>query len=444
MLPKSIIRRWNVHESTQRSLVRLAFLCLGFLPTLLCLGWLCIACTPLPSYWLRRQAEQIASERLGLKVEIGAARQTAPDRLEWRAIRFRHPETGLEIATADRIHWTYKEGVWWGEITEATLQSEQAVFAWRALHDWFICRPAEEKCTLRLVLPTLQIQYPQGNYTLTDVLAVAKPSQTDFQGAFSYQQANEASGANTVWTLVRKHDDVVPTSKIHLATHQTSLPCDLWSLWWPSLQILGQSARFKGEMTLEYHEGSLLAFESAGELRGVDLGVMSSVLPAQIQGQADIQLEYASMRQGRLERIRGSLIGQSGVMEKSLLLHTGLNLATRGYPEKIRLMNPLVHYDQLGLQFEMDASGLLLKGGVLQPEHPEGERVLVASHQESILYHPETVIPLENVARWLHGDSLVSPNTVTGKLIRSWLVNHLPQAISNPTRLSSIPGSRSP
>ncbi len=227
MLPRAITRRWNIHESTQRGLIRLAFVCLAVLPTLLCLGWLSFAWTPWYARWMANRAEHLLEQQIGMQVTIGSARQTAPDRMEWTQVRLTHPETGQEVVKASRVQWAYRDGAWFVQIVGAELQSEHGAYAWRALHDWFVCRPSLNHQAFRLLLPSFQIHYPQGTYELTDVLAVAKPSQADFQGALSYHQASDLPGAKVQWTLVRSHDEVEPTTRVQLERSTATYPARL-------------------------------------------------------------------------------------------------------------------------------------------------------------------------------------------------------------------------
>jgi hypothetical protein len=173
-----------------------------------------------------------------------------------------------------------------------------------------------------------------------------------------------ASGSESLqparFKLARLRTDGGAETGVELDTGGGALACSLAEPLLGWLAHLGPRAAFNGR---------LVAFEGVdgwrgelqGRLTGIELAsLVGDNLQHQFSGQAELQIDRARFARGRLIEVTGRLSAGPGAIDASLLLAAAGSLQLN-HQIPARAAGPLL-YEQLGLEFRLDAQGLVLSG----------------------------------------------------------------------------------
>ncbi len=408
MLPRSIMNRWKVHESTQKGLVRLGFLLLVFLPCVLTTIGISITKTP----WYRSYRAAKVSERLssllGMQVSVGAILEPSPKRVVLVNVQVIHPETEKEILRARIVDGTMEGTHWRFRISQPELQGEQLAASWRMVHDWFLCRPQVAKVPVSIEVSDLSIHNAVHSPTMIDIQCSVFPSMDDVRATLRYRFADTRKDQGEVHVdLVRYHRQHVPSTVVTLDTGGLHFPLSTLGDLFPSLRRLGDAASLQGE--IQWKSDDLGRWEIRHlDRKPVALHNMdwASLTSRQMTGRFDASLSHLWISNGRIQRAGGHLVNVGeGLIGRDLLLHTGRELRVNYFENKLRQKDAYVRYNQL--QFGFDLSSLGLKVWGIQPTVERTvEKGLLFARDETLLFEPtanannERLITLPSVANW--------------------------------------------
>ena len=204
-----------------------------------------------------------------------------------------------------------------------------------------------------------------------------------------------------------------PTSGLELDTGGNPLPCSLLGIVLDEVRPLGPRSSFCGHVWANQTPGGWAA-QIEGRLQGLDLAaLLSPRLPHTLTGPAELSIESARLWQGRVVRAAGTLRAGPGVVGSALV---------RGAVRQLHLVSlaePAVSgdlgYEQLALDFQVDAGGVRLQGccrgveagtvlttrsGPLLAE-PIAERQPVAALIQALVPAAEVQVPATPEAEWL-------------------------------------------
>lgn len=411
MLPRSITQRWKIHESTQRSWVRLAFVFGIFLPTLSCILYGITVRTPWYQAYQGYRMGQRLSQALGMTVTVARSWNPSPYRCVLDEVIVFDHETHKEILRVSQVNAEWKGQGWDLRMHQPTLQGEQLASAWRMIHDWYLCRTENRTGKVRLVSPQLEVMNSVHSPALLDLEILIDPDPRSMHTTVRYRQSNDAQSEGVRIDLVRHHDPNVPNTEVVLQSGTTKIPCSLLADYIPSLQSLGEQAYFQG--TLRWKQDGFGQWEirtdaqhpsAFGNIQGN--AISSWVAPNAITGRFQLALQELWIQNGQCVRIAGQCTSseQGGYIQKELLLRSTQAQLGRAIAGKIEQKNPEVWYTDLAMEFDLSATGLTLRGLLIPRESQyRAYRAMITTKEETLLFDPDQALTLQNLVYWLGG-----------------------------------------
>lgn len=420
---------FQLHETAAMRLCQLAFVLMGGLPVLASLGWILLECLPAYQHSRAQQWQAALSNKLGVTVSIDSVQPTSPTRVVFEGVTLRHPESRQVICRMQRAKADEVAGQWIIRVEEGEFASEQAVGAWRATHDWLLCRPDELSNKVAIAFDRLHWLKGTGQHTLTDVRLVLLPGAThqilhiqflpaapaiepgrtaealeptELMIRREYETLAETSGRSPEGELAEGKPGTYKTA-IRLKTGSTALPCGLAADVLSPLRSLGEAATFAGVVDYVSAEDGWALWlnkspakdaatreRSAQQLsifQNLDFERLTWGTGARLQGLGTLALiDEVCITDLGLHNMRGVLdirspqaatrrnhIGSRFMREASRFLD--IQLATEALSASSRSDYP---FDQLRLEFELKPGLLYLKGS------PDGS--IVTSGQQSLAW----------------------------------------------------------
>lgn len=347
-----------IHEATRRWLCRLGFVVLALLPVLSALA-LCIV-EYVPAYQQARIAtwEREVSRCLGVQVIIGRVDIRAPDVTILHNVELRDPESKAPIAEVPLVNVVQSSAGYALRLSRPTLVSGQISNGLQTFHRHFLSRPAVQNQVAVLHLENAVLR-SEGQADLS----VAKlrieiqrtPAETRLHSEILFHGDEKEVAAQ--FQLVRQHTTSQQATDIEFRSGSTLFPGRLLSLLDKNWNHLS-SAYFDGELAVRLPTTGWQARYS-GVVTGIDASRFMS--PPQIIGQGDLLVRELLINSQGVERASGRLGIRGGRISQKLLLAAGL-LGVQTTAE-VRSANVSSHlFEQMGLDFEMDGTGLRLSG----------------------------------------------------------------------------------
>jgi hypothetical protein len=408
-----------MHESTQRLICRIGFVLLCLVPTTAVLGW--GISRKMPGHV--REQEQQLSDLLGLRATVVGVSHPWPGAVLYEGLRLTDPETGelvlrcrlLEVeGRSDSMMLTVSQP----EIHAARSDRLARILS-RCLRREMTSASNIEIHARELVWRVASTQDAESAVTLTALQGKLQHGSADAEALLKFQLAGQESNEPIEVRLTRSRQINPPTTEFSLKTGETSLPCLLLNSVVDATAWLGDESRFRGLVSaVETPQGW------NGELEGifsqVDLQTLvTERFPHKLTGPAEIQIERALFRDGRVIETTLELSAGPGVISRSLLASAveSLHLVM---PDSHAARIPLSSYEKLDFKAVLDAQGLQITG-LVDPRAPGG---MMFDAQRVLLYEPQAQPqPVTALVRML-----VPANEVQVPASREtqWLIEHLP------------------
>ncbi len=175
--------------------------------------------------------------------------------------------------------------------------------------------------------------------------------------------------------------------------------------------------------------------ELTGQFLGVDLGrLVSDNFPHKLSGTADVTIQAARFRHGRLEEASGTVAGGPGVISRSLLEAAVKHLGLFSDAD-LALLGDQVAYDQLAMALSLDNRGLKIEGRCSSTQRG----IIMTNRQLGLVSEPMTQPqPVTALIQTLVPESTVQ---VPATNQTDWLVGHLPmpEAAAPAAREAALP-----
>jgi len=344
-----------LHESTRRRLCRTGFWALCIAPTLLVAGWI----VSVRSDRFRQAHEQAISVQTGLKANLAKVTCPRPGHTLYEGLELADAETGelllsiriLEVAddgeslsltcSQPEIHGGRLDSC--GQVLLRQLRSDNLP---KALH---------------ISAGELTLHGPGGARTFTDVEARLESAATGPQAAVSFRLAGSPVAEPAKFRVLRNRQTTPPCTGFELHTGGYELPTSLLAGIWPGVAEIGSGSHFRGSLWVTENPLGSDA-ELTGKLSGIDLdAIVTDRFPHKLSGQAELTIEKARFRQGRLEEAAGSLAAGPGLVGRSLVtaLAQTMEFSAGQAPPTLASALP---YNQLALAFAVDSRGIMLHG----------------------------------------------------------------------------------
>jgi len=374
---------FRLHDRTRRRVLLAGFVLLCVVPTVLVAGW----CA-----WRNRpgktadEAERLG-RLLGLRVALGRFEHARLGVVRYRDVELSDPETGRVLLRCpeligSRVNAPESSGVSKPvlQLTAQTVQLEAGSvprvgqLVTRLLRretgdEVLDARLAVERVTLAGTEQTFELREVRG-----DLIIVAAGSQV--RAAFRLEGVDSPEPARV--RIARDRQTSPPRTGFELDTGGVPLPCPLVAQGLYSFAVLPAGSTFSGwlwaQETAEGWQG-----EASGSLAGVDLEKLcTGRLGHRLTGTAQLTLQTARFRAGRLSEASGILSGGPGEIGRGLVetaaRELGMQLApAAGSPDAMP-------YDHLALTFILSPEGLQLYG-----RSPTGRGVVLAAPDRWLL-----------------------------------------------------------
>jgi len=366
-------RRFRLHESTRRSLCRLAFAVLGIAPLLICLGL--SANTLIPGYSQRQAVswEHSLSQLSGLTIRIGSAQAMAPYHYQLEDIRLFHPETQRPMGSLKAMTVRRDMDRWAVQATRAEMNMEHFTECCRSIHHWYVCRPMSNRNRTTIALDELTITNVDQSTQLSNLLAevIPEPDKWGLKASFSTGSDldSRANPAVNEFILVRHHEPDKSVTELQLRAH-SNLP--LWLLaagvWRTTaaqhdalLQPLLAHSSFSGVVDFRFHAHGTSVYLTEAAIRQLDFGQLTLQPQALVSGSGSLLLSRAILESGGLQWAEGSIELGPGRMDhgffQSLSQHLRWDVPRQNTTETIA-------FDRLAARFRIQPESFQCIGGL--------------------------------------------------------------------------------
>lgn len=354
---------YQLHETTQRLLCRLAFVLLGFMPLIACS--LFAAAQYFPGYqrWRAEQAESWLAQQLGLDVEIAAVESKSPTHYALHGVRFIHPESRAAIGRVRQIDVQLRRGQRLVHMREPELEGRQLAATWKIVHDWFLCRPQRYAHMAAFTMDQLTVRGMLDVDTISDIAVKMLPSENalllEIDFVLNHALASQPSTASQL-IIRRDHRENQLLTDIQLRS-TVPLPCALVAGLVPQVQRLGQYATFSGVLDFHLRNASWEASLTNSSFQQIDFGQLSQDTGAGISAMGRIDLKQAIVADHYVKYADGSVRLGPGRIDSALLRAMGEHMGV-----ELRLTNSVsVHaFDAAGWYVRIHPQGMQLAGGL--------------------------------------------------------------------------------
>ena len=342
-----------MHETTQRTLCRIALVAGIVIPTVLVVNW----CIRLNSSAHRERIEEQFRSELGLHAKIANMRRPRGGVTVFEGVELRDVESGNLLLTCGSLRAEQRDDSLVLSATEAVIQRSDVSRLLAALERRLQTHSAQSR-PIRVMLGEVRLDSKGEILTLQQIRGEIASSQSGPQATvgFSLTGTDETTGAT--FRVTRQRSATRPTTIVQLHTGATPLPCSLLTADGNAARTLGAACTFRGMLTVKNEQTHF-----AGELIEVDLSRLTQhgFPPHRLSGTARMVIESVKLQSGRLDHLGGTVQASSGMIGRELLLAPVRALKM---PAGFRVAPPEdeVPYKELALRMTLDAQGLSIWG----------------------------------------------------------------------------------
>jgi len=350
-----------MHERTRRAVARLLFVLCCAMPTLVTMFVVMVTFTPWFGTYRRERLERELSQRLGLLVEIGKVEYPAPATVRLTNVRLLEPETKAKVADVYLVTWVTTDDKTAVRLSQPELQSSMLPFAWRAIHERFLCQPDLTAVPVRMAADDLTIHSRTGSTTLRDVDTWLRPVESGVEAMIQCVPADRSDSAAVHISVVRNRADALPSTDWTMNTGDVPLNCSAIADYFPSMKKLGPDATFQGTMRWRLHDNRWSIDLGSSLFANVDLGELTQGMSHRLTGNSSIRLERCQIEPGQELDVSGTLTGGAGFVSQSLLTALRRELQFEINPAIEADIRDVV-YESLAVRFDFFGSGMTLVG----------------------------------------------------------------------------------
>lgn len=350
-----------MHERTRRAVARLLFVIGCALPTFVIMLVVLVTFTPWFAHYRRDRLQALLSQRIGLSVEIESVEHPAPATVRLIGVRLREPETNSEVAKVHMITWVTTDSKTAVRLSQPEVQSSMLPFAWRVIHDRFLCQPQLTKVPVRIAADDLTIHSRTGSLTLRDVDAWLRPVKDKVEALIQCVPADRVDLPPVSISVVRDRTGKLPATDWTMNTGDVPLVCSALADYFPAMRSLGADATFMGTMRWKLSSAGWTIDLGGSRFEHVDLETVMQGMAHRLSGRAAIELQTCKIEPGSDLNVLGTLVAEGGAVSQSLLaaLHSQLQFDvapaiegdTRDWP-----------YETLAVRFDLIGSDMTLEG----------------------------------------------------------------------------------
>lgn len=415
-------RRFILHESSQRSLCRLAFVVFGAAPLVFCL-YLCIAAM-IPGYHRRQAAiwEQELESKFGLKFRVTEAYTLAPCKYRLEGVQVLQARSSklvgrcatIEVQLDNRLGWQVK-------LQKPELRLDQIALAGKELHEHFLSQHA---------MPTAVIQ--SDRLTVSDDEDTIELAEVNLSLSNSTELAGMSAGFRIVpavgnltteplnhLVVVRRHP-AATTYDVGLRVHRLSCAVlskifDLNSATAASgVRHSLQSCLFSGIMGIHTEGNKSNYYLRDASIHQIDMGQVVLGSESMISGMAKIDELNAIFDASQIHMVQGKLAVEAGRIDAQFLNSVAYHLQMSVVPQT-SVRN--IAFDRLSLEFNIIPQFVELAGVGSKPG------VVLEDAQGPLAWKTKSTQPIMSLVHALayRTDNPTLPSRIT-PLVRTALV----------------------
>ena len=351
---------FQLNDRIRRWLCRAIFIVCCLLLTLTVGAW---SLAPRLGFYHVLHQQRLARE-LAADVRLGRAEQPRPGVMRWTKLELLSDEQADWLATIDSLELDRRAEFTILRIERPRVSRAGLAWLWSLATEQLRRTASKERGIWRLEIRGAQLIDEEETSELGDVVGDFEFQASGSQLTLRFDDEDRSEADRMHLRLVRNRQTTPATSGVELRTGATPLPCSLLGLWLKHLGVLGPAAEFRGQLWA-IRSGDRWEVELAGQLLGVELrrlvGTVNSDL--HLQGTADVALDRARWREGRMAAISGLVEAGPGTVNRGLVL-----AASEGLRWRVRRSlyegepTDLIPYERLAAGFALDESGLLTEG----------------------------------------------------------------------------------
>ncbi|HZZ74088.1 MAG TPA: hypothetical protein VFE24_17680 [Pirellulales bacterium] len=406
---------FSLHDHTRRLLCRAGFLLLCVLPTLGVAAW----CANRNTAGHRTECEQALGSNLGVLAKIGAIDHTRPGVLLYHDVELAEPEASEPFFKARLI----EAGINGGELillaSQPEIRGTEWTTVWELLGRRLRRQAAEPDLPVRFSAAELTVHNGDDSQTFTELRGLIEPSEKGTALTLSFRLAGVEMSESAKIRIERNRKTSPPTTNLELQTGGGALPCAILLSPVGRAECLGPRATFRGSVWLK-EAASGWEGELSGQFANLALGrLIGGQFPHHLSGAAQVTVQKAVLKQGRVEAAEGSFSAGPGVIGRSLIisLYQQLHWEPGKLAEEAAELTP---YEQLAFSFVLDPRGLVFSG-----QCRDGRPgAILETHKGPLLMEPqEQPQPVLNLVRALVPAAEVQ---IPATRESDWLLQHLP------------------
>ncbi|MEC8557043.1 MAG: hypothetical protein VXZ82_18730 [Planctomycetota bacterium] len=353
----------KIHESSRRTLVRLAFLTLSVVPLVLCLVWSLLQYAGLNHARQVAAWEELLSQRLGVNVSIEQVELLSPTRTRLHGLQIRDPENKVVYAIARVIDHQWSNQLQRMKVYDLAVEGSRMAGAYSLLKDLLI-RPSEQDCELELQFANVVIQggiKPQ-SFPSADLHVFPTTSETSLELDIVSQQYRDKKPIRI--SLTRFHGEGNQRTELNFVSNETPLPCSLVRWFQPGISSFGDGAELLGSATLGFDSnGWRLLINRAQKpvqeltIQKIDFATLSWNAPEIVTGQGRVVLKDLDASLAGLTRVWGLMEIGHGEIQRQFLQVASRQLGVI-LPEHLQAAPAGTEgFGRIGLWFHVDLSG---------------------------------------------------------------------------------------
>jgi hypothetical protein len=415
-----------LHESTRRTVCRIAFLALCVAPTVAVAAWVADARSPERA----AQAERALAAAFELAVSVEKIEFPQPKVTLYSGVVLKEPVSGRVVAEIQSVEATrYSHGLAL-VAPHVEVDAIELAEAWRVVDRMLRVGQASGQEPLRIAIDRLTL-HGEGRdaITLANVSAQLQYGEESSQAGLRFTLPGGEASEPALVVVQRSRVAEQGTTRLSFRTGGSPFPLAVARTVFPALTHLGRDAAFTGQIwasnataTNERWNGELVV-----RLSNVDLdALVARQFPQKLSGAAEITLSKFAFADGRISKLIGRLEAGPGVVGRALAEAAGASLGMRA-ASRGASQSEILEYERLAVTFDIDGRDARIEGAcpVTRGTNDRSDVALCVMRDAfgpMLLQADEQPQPALGLARLLvpSGDVLVPASRETEMLLR-WL-----------------------
>lgn len=374
---------YHLHDRTRRRIALSGFVLLCLVPTALVLAY--GIARHLPGY--ARQEAQRLGLLLGVRVSLEGMQHLRPGVVRYEGLVLEDAETQQAVFRCARLEVRQEssEGsagsgrrlVLIG--VDAQLEGEGLPHLQRLVEALLARRLGGAATDLRLTVKRLRCPSGAGTLELFDLQGSLQSQEQQTEAVATCCLAQGTADKPVSLRIVRSRQGGHPQTAFVLSTGAGAFPCAALAPALPWMDSFGPASWFAGSL-----QGAAAAdtweMRLQGQFVDVDLQRLTQRSLYPLTGTARVLIKDAWLCDGRVRRLAGSVAAGPGEVSRLLLDAATTYLGATRPPQQNLSQSPRP-YEQLGLAFLLDASGLVVRGQC----PPAGSGVILADRYGPLL-----------------------------------------------------------